>query len=53
MAGVLLREAFAFENVAQVAPAVGADYLRTKPIGIRVALHASRVFFVEARPAAA
>src|SRR5215213_3607485 len=53
MAGVLLREAFAFEDVAQVAAAVSAEYLRATPVRVGMALHAAWVFFIEARPAAA
>ena len=53
MAGVLPRKAFAFEDVAQVAAAMGADYLYATAVGVRMALHASRVFFIKARPAAA
>ena len=53
VAGVLLREAFAFKDVAQVAAAVGADYLRAIPIRIGMAFNALRVFFIEARPTAA
>ena len=41
MASVLFREAFAFKDVAQVAAAVGADYLRAIPIRIGMAFNAS------------
>jgi hypothetical protein len=52
MTGVLPGEAFPFEDVAQVTAAVGADYFCTTPVRVRMALHASWVFFIEARPAA-
>ena len=52
VAGILLREAFAFEDMAQVAPAVGADYLRATPVRVRMAHHASWEFVIEAGPAA-
>jgi hypothetical protein len=53
VARVLLREAFAFEHVAQVPAAVSADYLRAPTIRIRTAFDAARVFFIEAWPTAA
>ena len=53
MAGVLLREAFAFEDMAEMAAAISADYLRATPVHVQMALNAPRVFFIEARPAAA
>ncbi len=53
MASVLLREVFAFEDVAQVPAAVGADYLCATAVGVRMALHASGIFFIETGPAAA
>ena len=53
MAGVPLREVFAFEDVAQVAAAVGADYLGAMPVRVRMGLHSPGVFFIEAGPAAA
>src|SRR5215208_8352743 len=53
MAGVLPGEAFPFEDVAQVTATVGTDYFRTMPVGVHMALHASRVFIIETRPAAA
>ena len=52
MAGVLLCKAFVFEDVAQVAAAVGANYLRATPVRIPMALHTPWVFIIEARPAA-
>ena len=51
--GVLIREAFAFEDVAQVTAAVGADYLRVTPVRILMTHHTARVFFIEAGPTAA
>lgn len=53
MAGVLLGEAFTFEDVAQMAAAVGADYLRAAPVRVRMSLDTVRIFFIKTRPAAA
>ncbi len=53
MAGVLPGEAFPFKDVAQVTAAVGADYFRTTTVRVRMSLHASWVFVIEAGPAAA
>ena len=53
MASVLLREAFAFKHVAEVAAAVSADDLSATAIRIGTAFDAARVFFVEAWPTAA
>ena len=53
VAGVLLRKAFAFEDVAQVAAAVSADYLGATAIRVGTAFDAAGIFFIEAGPAAA
>jgi hypothetical protein len=53
VARVLVGEALALEDVAEVAAAVGADYFRAPAVRVRVALDAPRVLFVETRPAAA
>lgn len=53
VACILLREAFAFEDVAQVAAAVCANYLRATSIRVGTAFDAAWVFFIEARPATA
>ena len=42
MARVFVREAFAFEDVAQVAAAMGADDLHAASVRIRMALYAAR-----------
>ena len=50
---VLVSEAFAFKDVAQVTAAVSAEYLRATPVLIETALYAFWIFFIEAGPAAA
>ena len=45
MTSVLVSEAFAFKDVAQVAAAVSADYLRATPVIVETALHALWTFF--------
>jgi hypothetical protein len=51
MTGVLLGEAFAFEDVAEMAAAVRANYLRATPVRILESLNGPRVFVIEAGPA--
>ena len=53
VSGIFLGEAFAFEHVAQVAAAVGADDLSAAPVRVLMTFHAARIFFIEAGPTAA
>jgi hypothetical protein len=52
VASVLLREAFAFKDVAQMAATMTADYLNATPVRIPMALHGAREFVVKAGPTA-
>ena len=51
MPGILRRHVFAFENVAEVGTAVGAEYLDTATVGISFATHCAGYFIVKAGPA--
>ena len=52
MPRVLRGEAFAFEDVAEVTFAVGADDLDAAAVGIGVLVNSSGNFIIEARPSA-
>jgi hypothetical protein len=53
VAGVFIRKAFALEDVTQMGMAVSAKYFDASSVPVYMTLHALRVFFIEARPAAA
>ena len=52
MAGILGGEAFAFEDVAQMAAAVGTDDLDTPAVGVQDACYGSFYLVIKAGPAA-
>ena len=51
--GIFVGQAFPFEDVAEVAAAMGTDDLGATPVCVRVPPNSSRIFFIEAGPAAA
>lgn len=53
MAGVLLSEALASENMAEMSSTVVAQNFNPASVGIRFTTHGARDFIVESRPAAA